>query len=42
MKDRVPGHGRHVQRILVRKSEGKKPLRRSRHRWQNNIKMNIN
>jgi hypothetical protein len=26
-------------RILVRKPEGKRPLGRPRHRWDNNIKM---
>jgi hypothetical protein len=28
-------------RILVRKSQGKKPLGRPRHRWKNNIKLDL-
>jgi hypothetical protein len=28
-------------RILVGKPEGKRPLGRPRHRWNNNIKMNF-
>jgi hypothetical protein len=32
---------RNVYRILVGKSEGKRPLRRPRHMWENNIKMDI-
>ena len=32
------GERRVVYRVLVGKSEGKKPLGRSRHRWKNNIK----
>jgi len=31
--------GRDVYRILVRKSEGKRPLRRPRRRWEDNIKI---
>ena len=31
--------GRGVHRVLVGKPEGKKPLGRSRHRWEDNIKM---
>jgi hypothetical protein len=27
--------------ILVRRSEGKRPLRRTRHRWEDNIKMDL-
>jgi hypothetical protein len=27
--------------VLVRKSEGKRPLRRPRHRWEDNIKMDL-
>jgi hypothetical protein len=27
-----------VYRVLVREPEGKKPLRRPRHRWEDNIK----
>jgi len=30
---------RKTHRILVWKPEGKRPLRRSKHRWENNIKM---
>ena len=33
--------GRGVYRVLVGKSEGKRPLGRPRHRWEDNIKMNI-
>jgi hypothetical protein len=35
------GEGRGVPRILVRKPEGKRPLGSSRHRWENNIKMDL-
>ena len=31
--------GRGVHRVLVRKPEGKRPLRRPRRRWEDNIKM---
>jgi hypothetical protein len=33
--------GRGVYRVLVRKPEGKRPLGRPRHRWEDNIKMDI-
>ena len=33
------GEGRGVYRILVGKSEVKRPLRRPRRRWEDNIKM---
>ena len=33
------GEGRGVYRVLVGKSEGKRPLGRPRRRWENNIKM---
>jgi hypothetical protein len=33
------GEKRNAYRILVGKPEGKKPLGRPRHRWENNIKM---
>jgi hypothetical protein len=32
---------RTAYRILVGKPEGKRPLRRPRHRWENNIKMDL-
>ena len=32
---------RGVQRVLVGKPEGKRPLGRSIHRWENNIKMDL-
>jgi hypothetical protein len=32
---------RGVHRVLVGKPEGKRPLRRPRHRWQDNIKMDL-
>jgi hypothetical protein len=35
------GEGRDVDRVLVWKPEGKRPLGRDRHRWEDNIKMNI-
>ena len=34
------GGERHVQ-MLVGKPEGKRPLGRPRHRWENNIKMDL-
>jgi hypothetical protein len=30
-----------MYRFLVRKSEGKRPLGRPRHRWENNIKIDL-
>jgi hypothetical protein len=30
-----------VHRILVGEPEGKRPSRRPRHRWEDNIKMNL-
>jgi hypothetical protein len=30
-----------VHRVLVRKTEGKRPLGRPRHRWEDNIKMDL-
>jgi hypothetical protein len=30
-----------VHRVLVRKSEGKRPLGRPRRRWEDNIKMDL-
>jgi hypothetical protein len=35
------GEGRGVCRVLVGKPEGKIPLGRPRHRWEDNIKMDI-
>jgi hypothetical protein len=32
---------RGVYRVLVGKSEGKRPLRRPRHRWKDSIKMDL-
>ena len=35
------GERRGVHRVLVGKPEGKRPLRRPRRRWEDNIKMDI-
>jgi hypothetical protein len=35
------GEKRNVYRLLVGKPEGKRPLGRLRHRWMNNIKMDL-
>jgi hypothetical protein len=35
------GEGRGVHRVLVGKPEGKRPLGRPRHRWEDNIKMHL-
>jgi hypothetical protein len=35
------GDGRHVYRVLVGKPEGKKPLERPRHRWEDGIKIDL-
>ena len=35
------GEDRGVQRVLVGKPEGKKPLGRPKHRWEDNIKMDL-
>jgi hypothetical protein len=35
------GEGRGVYRVLVRKPEGKRPLGRPRHRWEDNIKRDL-
>jgi hypothetical protein len=32
---------RNAYKILVRKSEGKRPLVRPRHRWEDNIRMDF-
>jgi hypothetical protein len=34
------GKMRNVHRIFVGKPDGKRPLRRLRHRWEDNIRMN--
>jgi hypothetical protein len=35
------GEDRGVYRVLVGKSEGKRPLERPRRRWEDNIKMDL-
>jgi hypothetical protein len=35
------GEGRGVYRVLVGRPEGKRPLERSRRRWEDNIKMDL-
>jgi len=35
------GQGRVVHRVLVGRPEGKRPLGRIRHRWEDNIKMDL-
>jgi hypothetical protein len=35
------GEGRGVYRVLVGRSEGKRPLERPRRRWKDNIKMDF-
>jgi len=35
------GRRRGVYRVLVGKPEGKRPLGRPRHRWEDNIKMDL-
>jgi hypothetical protein len=35
------GEGRGAYRILVRRPEGRRPLGRSRSRWEDNIKMDL-
>jgi hypothetical protein len=35
------GEKRKAYRLLVEKQEGKRPLGRSRHRWVDNIKMDL-
>jgi hypothetical protein len=35
------GEGRGAYRILVGRPEGKRPLERPRHRWEDNIKMDL-
>jgi hypothetical protein len=35
------GEGRGVYKVLVQKPEGKRPLGRSRHRWEDNTKAHL-
>jgi len=35
------GKRRGIYRVLVGKPEGKRPLRRPRHKWEDNIKMDL-
>jgi hypothetical protein len=35
------GEGRGAYRVLVRRPEGRRPLGRPRHRWEDNIKMDL-
>ena len=35
------GEKRGIYRVLVGKPEGKRPLARPRHRWEDNIKMDL-
>jgi hypothetical protein len=35
------GEGRDVYRVLVGRPEGRRPLRRPRRRWEDNIKMDL-
>jgi hypothetical protein len=35
------GKGKGVYRVLVGRPEGKRPLGRPRHRWEDNIKMDL-
>jgi len=35
------GETRDIYRVLVEKLEGKRPLRRPRHRWEDNIMMDL-
>ena len=37
----VAHRGRGILRVLVGDPEGKRPLRRPRHRWEDNIKMHL-
>jgi hypothetical protein len=32
---------RHAYNILIRKSQGKRPLGRPKHRWEDNIKIEL-
>jgi hypothetical protein len=35
------GEGKDIYRVLVRRPEGKRPLGRPRHKWEDNIKMDL-
>jgi hypothetical protein len=35
------GEGRNMCRVLVGKPEGKRPLRRLRHRWEDGIRLDL-
>jgi len=35
------GDGRSAYRVLVRRPDGKRPLGSCRHRWEDNIKMDL-
>jgi hypothetical protein len=35
------GEGRGVYRVLIGRPEGKRPLRRPRRRWEDNIKLDL-
>jgi hypothetical protein len=35
------GEKRNVYKVLMGKSEGKRPIRRPRHRWEDGIKMDL-
>jgi hypothetical protein len=35
------GEGRDVYRVLVGRPEGKRPLGRRRHKWEDNVKMDF-
>jgi hypothetical protein len=35
------GERRRIYKVLLGKPEGKRPLERARHRWENNIKMDL-
>jgi hypothetical protein len=35
------GEGRGVYRVLIGRAEGKRPLERPRHRWEDNIKLDL-
>jgi hypothetical protein len=39
--DMLHACGRGVYRVLVRRPEGRRPLGRPRHRWEDNIKLDL-